>query len=133
MTRRPSSQVLRLLLPLLFLAVFAYQFAASRRGAPAHTTTSIDLSQLIARVEARPGSVARVVFDPGSLQASATLRGGNVLEANYPSDQSALGLQTLLGRKKVDFAATAPSHRSALSSILVSLLPFSCSRRSGSS
>jgi cell division protease FtsH len=115
--------VLRLVLPLLFLAVFAYQLSASRRGAPAHKTTSIDLSQLIARVEAEPGSVSRVVFDPASLQASATLRGGNVLQANYPSDQSALGLQALLERKKVDFAATAPSHSSALSSILVSLLP----------
>jgi cell division protease FtsH len=122
-TRRPSAQVLRLVLPLLFLAVFAYQFSALRRGAPSHTTTSIDLSQLIARVEAKPGSVSRVVFDPGSLQASATLTGGNVLQANYPSDQSALGLQTLLERKKVDFAATAPSHGSALTSILVSLLP----------
>ncbi|HLY85093.1 MAG TPA: ATP-dependent zinc metalloprotease FtsH [Gaiellaceae bacterium] len=103
--------------------MFAYQFSASRRGAPAHATTSIDLSQLIARVEAKPGSVSRVVFDPGSLQVSATLTGGNVLQANYPSDQSALGLQTLLERKKVDFAATAPSHGSVLTSILVSLLP----------
>jgi len=109
--------------PLILLAVFAFQFAASRRGAPAHTTTSIDLSQLIARVEAKPGSVSRVVFDPGSLQVSATLTGGSVLQANYPSDQSALSLQTLLERKKVDFAATAPSHGSALTSILVSLLP----------
>jgi cell division protease FtsH len=122
-TRRPSPQVLRLVLPLLFLAVFAYHFSASRRGAPAHKTTPVDLSQLIARVEAKPGSVSRVVFDPGSLQASATLTGGNVLQANYPSDQSALSLQTLLERKKVDFAATAPSHGSALTSILVSLLP----------
>jgi cell division protease FtsH len=109
--------------PLLLLAFFAFQFSASRRGAPAHTTTSIDLSQLIARVEAKPGSVSRVVFDPGALRVSATLRGGNVLQANYPSDQSALGLQTLLERKKVDFAATAPSHGSALASILLSLLP----------
>jgi hypothetical protein len=99
-TRRPSPQVLRLVLPLLFLAVFAYQFSASRRGAPAHKTTPIDLSQLIARVEAKPGSVSRVVFDPGSLQASATLTGGNVLQANYPSDQSALGLQTISPRRR---------------------------------
>ena len=110
-------------MPVLVLAVFAFEFSASRRGAPAHKTTSIDLSQLIARVEAKPGSISRVVFDPGSLQASATLAGGNVLQANYPSDQSALGLQTLLERKKVDFAAQAPSHGSALTAILVSLLP----------
>ncbi|MFZ0343030.1 MAG: ATP-dependent zinc metalloprotease FtsH [Gaiellaceae bacterium] len=115
--------MLRLVLPLLVLAALVYQFSASRRSAPAHTTASIDLSQLITRVEAQPGSVSRVVFDPGSLQVSATLRGGNVLQANYPSDQSALGLQTLLEQKKVDFAATAPSHRSALGSILLSLLP----------
>ena len=89
--------------------MFAYQFSASRRGAPAHTTTSIDLSQLIARVEAKPGSVSRVVFDPGSLQVSATLTGGNVLQANYPSDQSALGLQALLERKR----STSPRRRRA--------------------
>ena len=123
MTRRPSSQLLRLLFPLLLLAVFAYQFSASRRGAPAHTTKNADLSQLIARVETQPRSVSRVVFDPGSLQVSATVAGGNVLQANYPSDQSALALQTLLERQKVDFAATAPSHGSALPSILASLLP----------
>jgi len=109
--------------PLLLLAVFVYQFSAWRRGAPAHTTATVDLSQLIARVQTKPGSVTRVVFDPGSLQVSATLAGGDVLKANYPSDQSALGLQTLLERRKIDFAATAPSHGSALTSILVSLLP----------
>jgi cell division protease FtsH len=108
---------------LLILGVLAFEFSASRRGAPAHTTTSIDLSQLIARVEAKPASVSRVVFDPGALRASATLAGGNVVQANYPSDQSALSLQALLERKKVDFAATAPSHGSALGSILLSLLP----------
>ena len=123
MTRRPSPQVLRLVVPLLIVAVLVFQFSALRRGAPAHTTTSIDLSQLIARVDAKPGSVSRVVFDPSSLQVSATLRGGNVLQANYPSDQSALGLQTLLQRKKVDFAAKAPSHGSAFTTILASLLP----------
>jgi len=112
-TRRPSPQVLRLVLPLLFLAVFAYQFSASRRGAPAHKTTPIDLSQLIARVEARPGSVSRVVFDPGSLLVTATLASGDAVQAHYPSDQSALSLQTLLQRKKVDFAAKAPKHTSA--------------------
>jgi cell division protease FtsH len=122
-TRRSTAQVLRLVVPLFILAALVFQFTGSRRGAPAHTTTPIDLSQLIARVEARPASVSRVVFDPGSLQVSATLTGGNVLQANYPSDQSALGLQTLLQRKNVDFAATAPSHSSALTSILISLLP----------
>jgi cell division protease FtsH len=121
--RRPSPQVLRLIVPLLLLAVFVFEFAAVRRGAPAHTTTTTDLSQLIARVEAKPGSVSRVVFDPGSLQVSATLTGGNVLQANYPSDQSAVGLQTLLERKGIDFAATAPSHSSVLISILESFLP----------
>jgi ATP-dependent Zn protease len=122
-TRRSLPQALRLVVPLILLAVFAFQFTASRRGAPAHTTTSIDLSQLIARAEAKPGSISRVVFDPGSLQVSSTLTGGSVLKTNYPSDQSALGLQKLLERKKIDFAATAPSHGSALTSILVSLLP----------
>ena len=112
-----------MVLPLLLVAVFAYEFSASRQRAPAHTTTSVDLSQLIARVETKPHSVSRVVFDPGSLLVTATLADGNALRANYPSDQSALGLQTLLERKQVGFAATAPSHGSALTSILQSLLP----------
>jgi cell division protease FtsH len=121
--RRPSPQLLRLVLPLLLVAVVGFEFVASRRGAPSHTTKSIDLSQLIARLEAKPGSVSRVVFDPGSLLATATLVGGGVLHANYPSDQSALALQTLLEREKVDFAAKAPSHGSALTTILASFLP----------
>jgi len=119
--RLPSS--LRVLVPLLLVAVVGVEFAASRRSAPTHTTKSIDLSQLIARVEAKPRSVSRVVFDPGSLLATATLVGGDVLHANYPSDQSALALQTLLEREKVDFAAKAPRHGSALTTILVSFLP----------
>ncbi|HKI66339.1 MAG TPA: ATP-dependent zinc metalloprotease FtsH [Solirubrobacterales bacterium] len=120
--RRPSPQVLRLL-PLFLVAVVVFEFAMSRSTTPAHTTKPVDLSQLIARVEAKPGSVSRVVFDPGSLLVTATLVGGNAVAANYPSDQSALGLQTLLERKKVAFAAKAPSHKSALTSILESFLP----------
>jgi cell division protease FtsH len=121
--RRPLPSSLRVLVPLLLVAVVGVEFVASRRGAPSHTTKSIDLSQLIARVEAKPGSVSRVVFDPGSLLVTATLVGGDVLHANYPSDQSALGLQALLEREKVDFAAKAPSHGSALTTILASFLP----------
>jgi len=123
MTRRPSPRVLRVLLPLLLVAVFAFEFEGSRRKAPAHTTKPTDLSQLIARVEAKPGSVMRVVFDPDSLLVTATLAGGDAVQAHYPSDQSALSLQTLLERKKVDFAAKAPRHTSALTSILLSFLP----------
>jgi cell division protease FtsH len=121
--RRPLPSSLRVLVPLLLVAVVGVEFVASRRSAPTHTTKPIDLSQLIARVEGRPRSVSRVVFDPGSLLVTATLVGGGVLHANYPSDQSALALQTLLERKKVDFAAKAPSHGSALTTILASFLP----------
>jgi cell division protease FtsH len=120
--RRLSPQFLRFVLPLLLLTLFAGEFVA-RRSASGHTTKSIDLSRLLARVETKPASVSRVVFDPGSLQVSATLAGGNVLKANYPSDQSALALQSLLERKRVDFASKAPSHGSVLVSILESLLP----------
>src|SRR5690348_3824033 len=121
--RRPSPQVLRVLLPLLLVAVFAFEFGVSRRKAPAHTTKPTDLSQLIARVEAKPGSVSRVVFDPGSLLVTATLAGGDAVQAHYPSDQSALSLETLFERQKVDFAAKAPKHTSVLTSILASFLP----------
>jgi cell division protease FtsH len=121
--RRPSPQILRAAFLVFAVLWFGYSFLGMRAHSRAHTTKSADLSQLIARLETRPRSVSRVVFDPGSLQVSATLAGGNVLQANYPSDQSALALQTLLERQKVDFAATAPSHGSAITSILVSLLP----------
>jgi cell division protease FtsH len=109
--------------PLLFVGLFVFEFAVAHRGSPAHTTKSTDLSLLIARVETTPRSISRVVFTPGSLLVTATLVGGNSLKANYPSDQSALALQTLLERKRVDFASKAPSHGSVLISIFESLLP----------
>src|SRR5579864_3071856 len=118
--RRLSPRFVRFVLPLLLLTLFAGEFVA-RRSASGHTTSSVDLSQLIARVETTPASISRVVFDPVSLLVTATLAGGNSLNANYPSDQSALALQTLLERKKVDFASKAPSHSSVLLSILLSL------------
>jgi cell division protease FtsH len=120
---RPSPRLLRVVLPLLLVVVFAFEFAASRQRGAAHTRKSVDLSKLIARVETNPRSVSRVVFDPGSLLVTATLVGGDALAANYPSDQSALSLQTLLEREKVDFAAKAPRRTSALTSILESFLP----------
>jgi len=110
-------------MPLLFLGLLAFEFGVMHRSSPAHTTKATDLSQLITRVETTPRSISRVVFTPGSLLVTATLAGGNSLTANYPSDQSALALQTLLERKKVDFASKAPSHSSVLVSILESLLP----------
>src|SRR5579884_4248719 len=121
--RRPSPQILRAAFLVFAVVWFGFSFLGLRRHSPAHSTKNADLSELIARVETQPRSVSRVVFDPGSLQVSATLAGGNVLQANYPSDQSALKLQDLLERQKVDFAAKAPSHGSAVTSILVSLLP----------
>src|SRR5579864_6058228 len=121
--RRPPPQLLRLALPLVLVALFVFEFKSTRKQAGAHTTKPIDLSQLITRVETKPGSIERVVFDSGSLRVTATLTGGNALRANYPRDQSALLLQAKLERQKIDFAAKAPSHGSALTSILVSLLP----------
>ncbi|HEX3057587.1 MAG TPA: ATP-dependent zinc metalloprotease FtsH [Gaiellaceae bacterium] len=116
-------QLLRYAMPLLFLGLLVFEFTVAHRSSTAHATRAADLSQLITRVETTPRSISRVVFNPGSLQVSATLASGNVLQANYPSDQSALALQTLLQRQKVDFAAKPPSHGSVLTSILVSLLP----------
>src|SRR5581483_374404 len=121
---RLSSRSLRMALPLLMIGVVVFEFTSLHKHAPAHTTKTADLSQLIARIDTKPASISRVVFDPGSLLATATLAGGNVLEANYPSDQSGLDLQTLLQRQKIDFAAKGPHHSSALTTILISLLPF---------
>src|ERR1051326_807450 len=108
--RRPSPHILRAAFLVIAVVWFAFSFLGLRKHSPAHTTKPADLSQLIARVETKPRSVSRVVFDPGSLQVSATLAGGNALQANYPSDQSAGALQTLLERQPVDFAAKGPRH-----------------------
>ncbi|MGZ4310047.1 MAG: ATP-dependent zinc metalloprotease FtsH [Gaiellaceae bacterium] len=121
--RRGSPHLLRGAFLLFAVLVVGFELTSMRKHAPAHKTTTTDLSRLITRAETRPASISRVVFDPGALRVTATLTGGHVLQANYPSDQSALGLQGLLERQKVDFAAKAPSHGSPLTSILVSLLP----------
>src|SRR6185437_16614211 len=122
--RRPSSpHILRATILVFAVVWFGVSFLGLHKHSAAHTTTSTDLSQLIDRVQTEPRSISRVVFNPSSLQVSATLAGGDVLRANYPSDQSALALQMLLERQKVDFAANAPSHGSVLTPILVSLLP----------
>ena len=120
--RRPPPHVLRGLFLLLAILLIGYELTSARNHTPAHTTKSADLSQLIARIETKPRSIGRVVFDPGTLSVTATLAGGNALQANYPSDQSALTLQNLLERQKIDFAAKAPSHTSALTSLLLSLV-----------
>ena len=107
----------------LMFVPFAYLSFFAHHGST-HKTSQVDLSQLIVRIEQTPSSIKRVLFDPSSLQASATLSGGSVLQANYPSDQSALKLQDLLQAQKVDFASDGPSHSTILSSLLLSLLPF---------
>src|SRR5689334_22501699 len=110
--RRPSPHIARAAFLLLAVVWFGFNFRGLHTHSPAHTTKSADLSQLIARLETKPRSVDRVVFNPDALQVSATLAEGNVLETNYPSDQSALKLQDLLERQKVDFATKAPRHGS---------------------
>jgi hypothetical protein len=111
--RRPSPHILRATCLVLAVVWFGFNFFGLHRHSPAHTTKSTDLSQLIARVRTKPRSVDRVVFDPGALRVSATLAGGDMLQANYPSDQSALALQTLLERQRVDFAAKSTCRRSS--------------------
>ena len=120
--RRPSPNVVRGVFCLLAIALVGIELA-SRRTAAAPVPKATDLSQLISRVETHPGSIRRVVFDPSAQLVTVTLTGGTAVKANYPSDQSALTLQVLLQRQKVDFAAKAPGHRSTLASILISFLP----------
>jgi cell division protease FtsH len=121
--RRQSTHVFRGFLVLLAIVAIGSEFTSGRTHASVHSTKTTDLSQVISRADTRPASISRVVFDPGAQLATVTLAGGNVLEANYPSDQSALELQALLERQKVDFASKGPSHGSVFRSILVSLLP----------
>jgi cell division protease FtsH len=124
MMRRPSSKTARVVLPLIVLVVLfgLADFRGGPRGTM-HKTSTTDLSVLMARIEQRPASIERVVFDPGALQVTATLTSGDKLETNYPSDQSALMLQNQLQKQQVDFASKGLSHGSALTSILSFLLP----------
>jgi cell division protease FtsH len=122
--RRPSSKTARFALPVIVLLVlFGLASLGGRMPGTTHRTSTTDLSLLIARVEQRPSSIVRVVFNPRALQVTATLRSGNELEANYPSDQSALKLQDQLEKQKIDFASKGLTHGSALGSILSFLLP----------
>jgi cell division protease FtsH len=124
MMRRPSSKTARVVLPLIVLVVLfgLADFRGGTRG-PMHNTSTTDLSVLMARIEQRPGSIERVVFNPAALQVTATLTSGDKLQTNYPSDQSALMLQNQLQKQQVDFASKGLSHGSALTSILSFLLP----------
>jgi cell division protease FtsH len=117
------SSFFRAILLLPFVVLIAFELSSGMHHAKTHTTKA-DLSQLIGRIETKPSSISRVVFNPGSLLVTATLPDGDALEANYPSDQSALSLQDLLERQKIDFAAKAPGHGSIFTSLLESLLPF---------
>ncbi|HET7044329.1 MAG TPA: ATP-dependent zinc metalloprotease FtsH, partial [Gaiellaceae bacterium] len=121
--RRPRSRGWLTFAVLAFAALIALNVFQRTSGGSGHTTKPADLSRLIGRIEQKPGSVKRVVFAPSSQQVTATLASGNALQANYPSDQSALKLQTLLQKQKVDFASKAPSHGSIWGSILGFLLP----------
>jgi ATP-dependent Zn protease len=124
MMRRPSSKTARVVLPLIVLVVLfgLADFRGGTRGAMRKTSTT-DLSVLMARIEQRPGSIERVVFNPAALQVTATLTSGDKLQTNYPSDQSALMLQNQLQKQRVDFASKGLRHGSALTSILSFLLP----------
>jgi cell division protease FtsH len=124
MMRRPSSKTVRIVLPLIVLVVLfgLADFRGGTRGSM-HKTSTTDLSVLLARIEQRPGSIERVVFNPAALQVTATLTSGDKLQTNYPSDQSALMLQNQLQKQQVDFASKGLSHGSALTSILSFLLP----------
>jgi cell division protease FtsH len=112
-----------IVIALAFLALVAFNVFARSGGSNNHSTRSADLSKIINRIEQKPSSIDRVVFDPGNREVTATLAGGDALRANYPSDQSALALQQLLQKQKVDFASKAPSHGSIWGSVLSILIP----------
>ncbi len=78
------------------------------QAAAGGSARNVDLSQLIARVQRHPGSIARVVFVPGSQEIEATLAAGGRLDANYPTDQAQIDFQRLLQRQGIDFASEAP-------------------------
>ncbi len=79
------------------------------RGPGDEPVSDVDLSLLVARVNERPRSIDRVVFDPSSKRISVTLVNDKRLTAHYPSDAAQVRFQALLERRGVDFASKAPS------------------------
>jgi cell division protease FtsH len=80
-------------------------------------------SELIQQVEQSPQSIREVVFNPGSLQVTATMDDGSKVSVNYPSDQSQIAFQNLLQRQNVTFDSKGKGG-SPWWSILTSILPF---------
>src|SRR3990172_10742378 len=78
-------------------------------------------SELIGQVEAQPSTVELVVFDPSRRSIAATVSGSEWRVA-YPSDESQIEFQNLLGRQGVAFDSKATG--GSRWGFLVYLLPF---------
>jgi cell division protease FtsH len=72
-------------------------------------------------VKSRPGTIARIVFDPDRREAVAELPGGRSTLTVYPDDVAQMQLQTLAQREGISFSAT-PAGGGGLSGLLVPLL-----------
>ena len=97
----------RALVPILLFALGMYLIAqaiqpiATRKAA--RPAPKLTYSQLIERAEERPSSIWLVSFDPNKRQVTATLRGGDKVSVNYPSDQSQVQFQNLLHKHGINF------------------------------
>jgi cell division protease FtsH len=115
------ANVSRAIFPLIVVVLLVY--LASQTLLPTSDEDRIAYSDLIARVENSPDSIADVVFVPRTRAIRVTLADGSKLESNYPTDASQLEFQQRLESNDVHFDAKA-SGNTAWWSIFTYLLPF---------
>ncbi len=112
------------LFPLVVIVLLVY--LASQTLIPHKATTDKKTyGDVINTVKQEPDQYKLVVFDPNKRQITVTPTDSSEpkIKVNYPSDQSALTLQTLLEKKGVDFDSKGVGG-SPWWGILTSLLPF---------
>jgi ATP-dependent Zn protease len=111
----------RFLFPLIVVVLLVY--LASQTLLSDDDDTRIAYSELIAKAEQSPESIASVLFVPKSQEIRVRLADGRTVESNYPTDGAQLEFQHLLQRKDIPFDSKGTSD-STWWSILTYLLPF---------
>nr|MBA2461747.1 AAA family ATPase [Actinomycetota bacterium] len=108
------------LFPLIVIVLLVY--LASQTLIPrGEAETKLTYSELKDNIA--DGNVQDALFTPNRNQLSATLRGGDKVKVNYPSDVSALEVEKLLEAEDVKFDSKGKGG-SWWGSLLISVLPF---------
>ncbi|HUG65954.1 MAG TPA: ATP-dependent zinc metalloprotease FtsH [Gaiellaceae bacterium] len=108
------------LFPLVIIVVLVY--LASQTLLPGRSEEQKwTYSQLIGEVKS--GNVNDVLFAPSKQQITATLVGGDKVNVNYPTPQSATQFENLLARENIKFDSKGTGS-SAWWALLINFLPF---------